>query len=124
MRAPKQVAIEEEFGEPLFDVIKGFAEMGYGKDTTARILDYDVSSFRKLLKSRGWYEAIPWPALKDQVIMKERGPLPKETRDKIRQTHLGIQKRKREERLAAGWRPVRVRHYHNLEQNNETDTRL
>jgi len=110
----KQGAIEQEFGEPFFDVIVGFAKMGYGKDTVAKILEYDASTFRQMLKRYGWYEAIPWPAYADQVVWKDRGPLPKATIEKIRAKALERQAKIRKERLESGWRPVRVKPYHNL----------
>lgn len=104
--------IEEEFGEPLFDVIVGFAQMGYGKDTTARVLGYDVSSFRKMLKRYGWYEAIPWPAYKDQIVWKNREPMSDETKEKIRIAAIHRQAKLRKERMESGWVPVRPRAYH------------
>lgn len=43
-------AIREEFQEPFRDVIKGFAEMGYSRVMTARILDMSNSYLEKLCK--------------------------------------------------------------------------
>lgn len=57
---PKQAALEAEFGEPFVDILIGFAKMGYGKATTAKILEYNTSSFLKLLKHRVEWD-IPWP---------------------------------------------------------------
>lgn len=81
IKSAKQRQIEEEFDCSFYVVLLGFAEMGYGCDTTAKILEYDPRSFRALLKRRGW--KIQWPRLKDQVIMAQRGPHSEHTRRKL-----------------------------------------
>lgn len=98
MSGPKQRLIEEEYGESLLDVLIGFAELGYGIDTTARILNYDTRGFRRLLQRREW--VIAWPELKDQVIMKDRVPFSNETKRKIQVAALAREARKRIDRQA------------------------
>lgn len=90
--------VEAEFGEPFEDVIRGFADMGLGIDTTAATLGYDKRNFRRLLQRRGW--DIPWPALKDQMIMRDRLPFSNETRAKLRLLALERERIKREKRAA------------------------
>src|SRR5699024_3767939 len=51
--------VEAEFQEPFSDVLQVFADMGYGCDSTAAILGYDKSSFRRLLKRKGM--SVRWP---------------------------------------------------------------
>jgi hypothetical protein len=80
--APKQRIIEQEYGEPFVDVLTGFAAMGYGIDTTARVLGYDTRGFRRLLQRHTEW-AISWPALRDQVIMRDREPFTDGARAKI-----------------------------------------
>jgi len=65
---------ENEFGEPFGDVLQGFADMGYGCDTTARMLDYDITNFRRLLKRHGI--AIHWPSAEARVEAFDRNPWP------------------------------------------------
>jgi len=66
--------VEAEFGEPFTDVLQGFADMGYGCDSTARMLDYDVSNFRRLLKRHSI--SIQWPGAEDRVDAYDRNPWP------------------------------------------------
>ena len=40
--------IEAEFDEPFYDVVKGFAIMGYSRQATAAILEINLSYFREL----------------------------------------------------------------------------
>jgi tRNA splicing ligase len=94
IKSAKQREIEAEFGCSFREVINGFAEMGYGCNTTAKILDYAPSTFRSLLKRRGWI--IGWPALKDQVIMRERKPFSAEARKKLSQRAKERERRRRE----------------------------
>lgn len=50
--------IEAEFGEPFWDVVRGFAEMGYGRTATAGILGYSRVGFLRFL----WEgPPIDWP---------------------------------------------------------------
>ena len=66
--------VEQEFGEPFADVLQGFADMGYGCDTTARMLEYDTSNFRRLLKRHGI--CIQWPSAADRIEAHDRNPWP------------------------------------------------
>ena len=99
---PKQRTIEAEYGEPFVDVLKGFAAMGYGIDTTARILEYDTAGFRRLLKRRAGDWVIEWPKLRDQVIMKDRVPFTDERRAKLSAAALTREARRRAERRRLG----------------------
>jgi len=46
--------VEAEYGEPFWEVVRGYAADGYGCDTTAGILGYSSpSSFRRLIKRHG-----------------------------------------------------------------------
>lgn len=60
----RRLAIEAEFDEPLEDVIRGFAGMGYTRAETSRTLDLDLDQtgdvLRWIERREGW--AIPWPA--------------------------------------------------------------
>ena len=44
----KLLQIRKEFDEPFIDVVKGFAEMGYSRAATAKILEFNLSYFRQL----------------------------------------------------------------------------
>lgn len=66
--------VEAEFGEPFADVLQGFADMGYGCDTTAKLLEYCPSSFRRLLKRNGI--AIRWPTSDRRISTRPPGPTP------------------------------------------------
>lgn len=44
----KMRQISKEFGEPFVDVVRGFAEMGYSRRATAKILNINLSYFRQL----------------------------------------------------------------------------
>ena len=66
--------IEQEFDEPFEDVLQGFAAMGYGCDTTARMLGYDVSNFRRLLKRH--FINIKWPRADERLDAYDRNPWP------------------------------------------------
>src|SRR5690554_7761492 len=57
--------VEAEFEEPFADVLQGFADMGYGCDSTAAILGYDKSSFRRLLKRKGI--SVRWPDASQRI---------------------------------------------------------
>lgn len=81
--SPIMREVEEEFGEPFVEVLKGFAADGYGCDTTARIIGYESpGAFRNLLKRRKIL--IDWPPMSEQVIFKELPPRPQAVKDKIR----------------------------------------
>lgn len=62
--------VEEEFGEPFWDVVEGFARDGYSKTATAMILGYSTSScfLRKLERFRPDIEFVKGP---DSVCFKE-----------------------------------------------------
>jgi hypothetical protein len=94
----KQRDIEAEYDEPFVDVLTGYAAMGYGIDTTARVLGYHASTFRALLKRRAGDWVIKWPALVDQVIMKDRVPFTDERRAKISRAAVLREARRRAER--------------------------
>lgn len=49
MSMSKMIAVRKEFGEPFVDVVRGFAEMGYSKRSTAQILGFNLPYFRDLL---------------------------------------------------------------------------
>lgn len=57
--------VEAEFEEPFADVLQGFADMGYGCDSTAAILGYDKSSFRRLIKRKGI--SVRWPDASQRI---------------------------------------------------------
>lgn len=74
--------VEEEFGEPFWDVVRGFAEDGYGCNTTAMILGYgDPVCFRRLIKRHG--VKVEWPPHGQCIAQKNRQPLSDETKAKI-----------------------------------------
>lgn len=62
--------VEQEFGEPFWSVVKGFARDGYSKTATAMILGYSTSScfLRKLERHRPDIEFVRGP---DSVCFKE-----------------------------------------------------
>lgn len=79
--------VEAEYGQPFWDVVRGFAADGYGCDTTAGILGYSSpSSFRKLIKRHG--VTIDWPKHGSCNVQRERGPLSAERIEKIRRAKL------------------------------------
>ena len=49
-KPPKVVAVEAEFDESFYDVVRGFAEMGYSQTATAQVLEFNLPYFRSLLK--------------------------------------------------------------------------
>ncbi|MBO6226131.1 MAG: hypothetical protein J6N68_00435, partial [Shewanella sp.] len=62
--------VQEEFGEPFWSVVEGFARDGYSKTATAMILGYSTSScfLRKLERHRPDIEFVRGP---DSVCFKE-----------------------------------------------------
>ena len=62
--------IEQEFGEPFWSVVEGFARDGYSKTATAMILGYNTSScfLRKLDRFRPDIQFVKGP---DSVCFKE-----------------------------------------------------
>jgi hypothetical protein len=69
-RRRKVAAIEAEFDEPFWDVVQGFADMGYGKGATARAIGYTPTGFYRIVRQEGQH--IRWPALKDMAFWRER----------------------------------------------------
>lgn len=79
--------VEAEYGEPFWEVVRGYAADGYGCDTTAGILGYSSpSSFRRLIKRHG--VTIDWPAHGQCNVQRERGPYSAERIEKIRRTKM------------------------------------
>jgi hypothetical protein len=65
--------VEEEYGEPFWDVVRGYAADNYACDTTARILGYENSQgLRGLIKRKG--VVIEWPKHGTCNVMTDRGP--------------------------------------------------
>ena len=62
--------IEQEFGEPFWSVVEGFAHDGYSKSATAMILGYNTAScfLRKLDRYRPDIEFVKGP---DSVCFRE-----------------------------------------------------
>lgn len=52
----KMRQIAKEFGEPFVDVVRGFAEMGYSRRATAKILNINLSYFRQLCDRLGLHQ--------------------------------------------------------------------
>lgn len=76
--------VEAEYGEPLWEVVRGYAADGYGCNTTAGILGYSSpSSFRRLIKRHG--VVIDWPAHGSCNVQRERGPY---TADRVERARL------------------------------------
>src|SRR5690554_1335190 len=69
-RANKMREIEREFGEPFWDVVQGFADMGYGKYATAASLEYTQAAFCRLVRDLGQH--IRWPDYADLNAWRER----------------------------------------------------
>lgn len=63
-------SVEQEFGEPFWSVVEGFARDGYSKTATAMILGYNTPScfIRKLERYRPDIEFVKGP---DSVCFKE-----------------------------------------------------
>lgn len=59
MLTEKIQAIEDEFGEPFVDVIRGFADMGYSRKQVAEILEIPAAQFARLCDRD--YPDIEWP---------------------------------------------------------------
>lgn len=69
-RRRKMAEIEEEFGEPFWDVVQGLADMGYGKHGTADAIGYCRSAFCRLIRDIGQH--IVWPDYKDLRVWRDR----------------------------------------------------
>ena len=77
-----QSKVEEEFGEPFIDVVRGFAADNYACATTARILGYKhPKGLQTYLERRG--VKIDWPKLGSCNAHKSRAPVTDETRAKL-----------------------------------------
>lgn len=55
----KQLEIEEEYGFPFWEVVKGFADDGESKAATASILGYSETAFRNLVNRYGFARWFP-----------------------------------------------------------------
>lgn len=65
--------VEQEYGEPFWEIVRGFAADGWGCNTTARILGYsDPVCLRLLIKRHG--VQIDWPKAGTCNVQRERGP--------------------------------------------------
>lgn len=74
--------VEAEYGEPFWDVVRGFAADNYGCDTTARILGYlKPNSFRELIARHKI--KIDWPAQGSCNAQKDRGPYSRDRIEKL-----------------------------------------
>lgn len=63
LSSSKVTSIEIEFGESIYSVIRGFAEMGYSRSDAAGALGYDRSHFtRHVLRVVDPECSIPWPS--------------------------------------------------------------
>ncbi len=84
--------VELEFGEPFWDVVRGFASDGYASGTTAKILGFSgQDQFRRLQRSAG--VEINWPAHGQCNAMKEpRGTYTRERADR-RLSTLGLKRK-------------------------------
>ena len=58
MNKERIAAIEAEFGEPIMDLLRGFAADGESRTSTAEILNVPASTFRRWLHTQ---EPIDWP---------------------------------------------------------------
>ena len=85
---------EMEFGEPFWDIVRGFASDGYASGTTAKILGFSgQDQFRRLQRAHG--VEISWPAHGQCNAMKEpRGSYTRERADK-RLATLGLKRKAR-----------------------------
>ena len=45
--------VERDFDEPFWDIVQGCADMGYSKQLTADAIDWDRSSFYRMLQKHG-----------------------------------------------------------------------
>ena len=84
--------VEMEFGEPFWQVVRGFASLGYASGTTAKALGFSgQDQFRRLQRAYGMQ--IEWPAHGQCVAMKSpRGEYTRQRSDRRLQS-LGLQRR-------------------------------
>lgn len=68
-QAKKMRAIEEEFGEPFFDIVRGLVGMGYSRRVICGAIGYaDRSAFRRACAGVD----IRWNSQKDMPIYRQR----------------------------------------------------
>lgn len=66
-------AVEEEYGQPFWDVVRDFAADGYAIATVSKILGYKTGDgLRYQIKKHGI--DIDWPAQAQSVVHKDPGP--------------------------------------------------
>lgn len=58
--AEKMAVVEREFGEPFWEVVRGFAEQRRSRQEVAEILEIDPRTFQRLLDTAA-PAGIPWP---------------------------------------------------------------
>lgn len=94
---------EEEFGEPFWDIVRGFAADGYASGTTGKILGFSGQMTFKRLQDREGV-VIDWPAHGQCLAMTEpRGEYTKERADK-RLAFLGLKRKvKKSVEIVAGY---------------------
>ena len=97
-RAQKFREIESEFDEPFWDVVKGFAEMGYSRRATAMAIGYNQRSFCELVRSRA---DISWLSISESL---SRNFTPSE--DHKRRLQEGNLRRARKFFVLGQWRTV------------------
>lgn len=73
----KQRAIEQEYERPFWEVVKGYADDGESKASTAAILGYSESAFRGLVARRGledWFPKLGYSNASRAANRRKRGP--------------------------------------------------
>lgn len=71
------LAAEEEFGEPFPDILQGFADMGYCRAQTARVLGYNHESTLRIYEKRKGIR-INWPDYRNDMYREDQAKLTKE----------------------------------------------
>ena len=61
-RAPRWAALEAEFQEPAYDILAGFAALGYSRQDAVAILGWHRKSTARVLRAIDPRGAIRWPA--------------------------------------------------------------
>lgn len=83
--------VEQEFGQPFWEVVRGFAADNYGCDTTARILGYSSpKGLRELIARHG--VTIDWPKHGSCNMQQDRGSYDRSRIDKAVSTRLSNSK--------------------------------
>ena len=62
--------VERDFDEPFWEIVQGCADMGYSKQLTADAIDWDRSSFYRMLQKHGQH--IRWCDYADYSSWYER----------------------------------------------------